>query len=70
MFLSLYRYSIFKTYVDSIVFELHLPVQPGSISQKVVSLRLIVECYRKCDFQAFDWLIFTLTTDLRLATFL
>ena len=31
----------------------------GSISQKVV----------KCDFQAFDWLKFTLTTDLRLTTF-
>ena len=27
------------------------------------------KCYRKCDFQAFDWLKFTLTTDLRLATF-
>jgi hypothetical protein len=25
--------SIFKTYVDSIVFELHLPVQPGVPSQ-------------------------------------
>jgi hypothetical protein len=24
---------------------------------------------RKCDFQAFDWLKFTLTTDLRLTTF-
>ena len=27
------------------------------------------KCYRKCDFQAFDWLKFTLTTDLRLTTF-
>ena len=24
---------------------------------------------RKCDFQAFDWLKFTLTTDLRLTNF-
>jgi hypothetical protein len=24
------------------------------------------KCYRKCDFQAFVWLKFTLTTDLRL----
>ena len=27
------------------------------------------KCYRKCDFQAFVWLKFTLTTDLRLTTF-
>ena len=27
------------------------------------------KCYRKCDFQAFDWLKFTPTTDLRLTTF-
>jgi hypothetical protein len=27
------------------------------------------KCYRKCDFQAFHWLTFTLTTDLRLTTF-
>ena len=27
------------------------------------------KCYRKCDFQAFDWLKFTLTTDLTLTTF-
>ena len=27
------------------------------------------KCYRKCDFQAFDWLKFTLRTDLRLTTF-
>ena len=27
------------------------------------------KCYRKCDFQAFDWLKLTLTTDLRLTTF-
>ena len=38
----------------------------GSISQKVVSLKI----NRKCYFQAFDWLKFTLTTtDLRLPTF-
>jgi uncharacterized protein (DUF2342 family) len=27
------------------------------------------KCYRKCDFQAIDWLKITLTTDLRLTTF-
>ena len=27
------------------------------------------KCYCKCDFQVFDWLKFTLTADLRLATF-
>ena len=37
----------------------------GSISQKIRKSKI----NRKCDFQAFDWLKFTLTTDLRLTTF-
>ena len=34
---------------------------------QVFTIHALVD--RKCDFQAFDWLEFTLTTDLRLTTF-
>ena len=34
---------------------------------QVFTIHALVD--RKCDFQAFDWLKFTLTTDLRLTTF-
>jgi hypothetical protein len=40
----------------------------GSISQKSRKSKINRKCYHKCDFQAIDWLKFTLTTDLRLTT--
>ena len=42
---------------------------PGIDFTKRRKSKINRKCYRKCDFQAFDWLKFTLTTDLRLTTF-
>jgi hypothetical protein len=42
---------------------------PGVDFTKSRKSKINRKCYRKCDFQAFDWLKFTLTTDLRLTTF-
>ena len=43
--------------------------RPGVDFTKCRKSKINRKCYRKCDFQAFDWLKFTLTTDLRLTTF-
>ena len=42
---------------------------PGVDFTKSRKSKINRKCYRKCDFQAFDWLKFTLMTDLRLTTF-
>jgi hypothetical protein len=42
---------------------------PGVDFTKSRKSKINRKCYRKCDFQTFDWLKFTLTTDLRLTTF-
>ena len=42
---------------------------PGVDFTKSRKFKINRKCYRKCDFQDFDWLKFTLTTDLRLTTF-
>ena len=42
---------------------------PGIAFTKSRKSKINRKCYRKCDFQAFDWLKFTLTTDLRFTTF-
>ena len=46
-----------------------LPCVSGVDFTKSRKSKINRKCYRKCYFQAFDWLKFTLTTDLRLTTF-
>jgi hypothetical protein len=46
-----------------------LKKKPGIDFTKIRKSKINRKCYRNCDFQAFDWLKFALTTDLRLTTF-